>query len=65
MSFKHEKRKNETELSKHLWQLKNKKKTLQAGGKSLPERSCTQTLRRDAIYAAQRNTLYIYETDLY
>ena len=50
MSFRYEKRKSETELSKHIWQLKGKTRNSKSRGKSLPRLNLTQTLQNGVIF---------------
>ena len=59
MSLKHENKKNDTELSSYLWQLREKKKDLQSGGKSLEKQEHTPISPNGAIYALQRNFFII------
>ena len=55
MSFKHENKRNDTELSKYLWQLKEKKVEYTISWK-IPQRlGPTQTSQNVAIYVLPRN----------
>ena len=56
MSFRHEKRRNETELSKHLWQLKEANKAFNITWKILAKQNLTPTLQNVAIYVQQRSS---------
>ena len=56
MSFRHEKRRNETELSKHLWQLKEANKEFDITWKYSPKQNLTLTLQNVAIYVQQRSS---------
>ena len=56
MSFSHEKRRNETELSKHLWQLKEANKEFDITWKYSPKQNLTLTLQNVAIYVQQRSS---------
>ena len=57
MSFRHEKRKSETELSKHIWQLKGENKEFKVTWKILAKaKPYTQTLQNGVIFVTQRNS---------
>ena len=56
MSFRHEKRRNETELSKHLWQLKEANKEFNITWKILAKENLTPTSQNVAIYVQQRSS---------
>ena len=63
MSLKHENKKNDTELSKYLWQLKEKKKDFTITQKILAKARAYTNLPSGAIYAFQRNfLLYLNHT---
>ena len=57
MSFKHENKKNDTELCKYLWQLKEKRKDFTITWKILAKQEHTPLSPSGAIYAFQRRFL--------
>ena len=60
MSFKHEKKRNYTELSKHVWQLKDQKKDFTISWKVLTKAKASQN---DATFVTPRNfTFYVGHT---
>ena len=56
MSFRHEKRRNETELIKHLLHLKEANKEFDITWKYSPKQNLTLTLENVAIYVQQRSS---------
>ena len=58
MSFQHESKKNETELSKHLWQLKDQKKDFAISWKILARPNLIAILLNDVTFVAPRNSIF-------
>ena len=56
MSFRHEKRRNETELSKHLWQLKEENKEFAIAWKILAKAKTYTNLTKRCNLCTQRSS---------
>ena len=54
-SFRHESRRNKTELSKHIWKLRDTNNLLVSSGELLNSVDLTVTLTTNAIYAFLKN----------
>ena len=55
-SFRHSTRRNETELSKYVWNLQNEKKRFRLNGKFLRNVNPTATLTKNVVFAGMKNS---------
>ena len=64
MSFKHESKKNDTELSKHLWHLKDQKKDFEISWKILAKAKCYSNLTKRCNLCSTEKFYILYKPDM-